>query len=165
MTQPAPLPQTTPAPAAAPLSIDTRFGSLALDPGRLIEFPHGLVGFADQQRFALLDLPDSNLPFKLLQSIDEVDLAFLVLPIDPGDGPIAAVELFAAAEALGCAPAALAVLVIVTMRPGDDGTAFTANLRAPVLIDTERRQGSQYVLSRDDYQVRHQLPLTAGHAA
>jgi hypothetical protein len=66
--------------AAAPSSITTRFGTLALDPGRLITLPSGLLGFANCRSFALVDLPEAQHPVKLLQSVDEPELAFLVLP-------------------------------------------------------------------------------------
>ena len=40
---------------APPLA--TRFGALAQDPERIIVFPHGLLGFADQHRYLLADIP------------------------------------------------------------------------------------------------------------
>jgi flagellar assembly factor FliW len=147
-----------PPPVDAPCSIATRFGPLVLDPGRLITLPSGLLGFADCQRFALADLPDPEGPLKLLQSIDEAELAFLVLPIDPTTGPIARRDLELACQALGFYWSALAVLGLVTVRPEAGGVRFSINLKAPLLIDTGRQIGRQHVFAGDAYPLRYDLP-------
>lgn len=164
MTQVATVSSDPTPPPAQMASIDTRFGPLALDPDRLIDMRDGLLGFSDRRRFALVDLPDANVPFKLLQSVDDLDLAFLVVPIDPDDGAIDSVDLRQAATTLGFDWAALAMLGIVTVRQDDQGVHFTVNLRAPLLIDTVRREGVQHVLAKDAYSIRHPLPLSAQHA-
>jgi flagellar assembly factor FliW len=158
-------PSPMPAVAEAP-PIATRFGALAPDPERTIVFPHGLLGFADQHRYMLADIPGADSAFKLLQSIDDPELSFVVLPLDLSDGPIAGPDLGAARRALAIEDAALAVLAIVTVRPHAERVDFTINLRAPLLIDTGRRLGYQHVLPDDAYPLRHPLPRAdAGHAA
>jgi flagellar assembly factor FliW len=160
MTQLATVASTTaaPPPAAAPSSIATRFGTLALDPARLITLPSGLLGFADCRRFALADLPDPQGPFKLLQSVDEPELAFLVLPIDPRTGPIARSDLELACEELRFDWQALAVLALVTVRPEAEAVHFSINLKAPLLIDTGRQVGRQHVFAGEAYPLRYELP-------
>ena len=147
-----------PPPAAAPSSISTRFGMLALDPARLITLPAGLLGFADCQRFALADLPEPQGPFKLLQSVDEPELAFLVLPIDPNADLIAHGDLELACQVLGIGWPALAVLALVTIRPEAEGVHFSINLKAPLLIDTGRQTGCQHVFAGEAYPLRYDLP-------
>lgn len=154
-------PSPMPAVAEAP-PIATRFGPLAQDPERIIVFRHGLLGFADQHRYALTDIPGADAVFKLLQSIDDPELSFVVLPLDASDGPIASADLVAARRALAIEEAALAVLTVVTLRAEHERVDFTVNLRAPLLIDTVRRLGSQYVLPDDTYPLRH--PLRRGAA-
>lgn len=132
----------------APSSIDTRFGEVALAPERLINFPNGVLGFTNCRRFALVDLPDLQVAFKLLQSVDDRELAFLVLPIDPVAGPISRRDLELACDSLGFVRQALAVLGIVTIRSDADGLRFSINLKAPLLIDTDRQVGRQHVLDR-----------------
>ncbi len=46
-------------------------------------------------------------------------------------------------------------LVITTVHPG--GTRVTANLRAPLVIDTETRRGAQMALEDERYAVRHEI--------
>jgi flagellar assembly factor FliW len=150
-------------PEAPPLL--TRFGALALDPDRIIMFPRGLLGFADQHHYMLTDIPGNDAVFKLLQSIDDVDLSFVVLPLDRSEGPIARPDLVAARGALAIDDAALAVLAIVTLRADAARADCTVNLRAPLLVDTARRLGYQHVLANDAYSLRHPLPRAdAAHA-
>ena len=148
---------------APPLA--TRFGALPQDPERIIVFPHGLLGFADQHRYLLADIPGAATIFKLLHSIDDPELRFVVLPLDLSDGPIAGPDLATARTALAIEDAALAVLAIVTLRAEAERVDFTVNLRAPLLVDTGRRLGWQRVLPNEAYALRHPLPrAAAGHA-
>jgi flagellar assembly factor FliW len=126
-------------------------------------FPRGLLGFAGRHRYLLTDIPGADAVFKLLQSVDDPELSFVVLPLDANDGPIAGADLVAARSALAIEDAALAVLAIVTLRAGCERVDFTVNLRAPLLIDTGRRLGYQHVLPDDAYPLRHPLPC-ADHA-
>lgn len=157
---PSPMPSAEETP-----QLETRFGAIALDPARIIAFPHGLLGFAGQRRYILAEIPGAAAAFKLLQSVDAPELSFVVLPLDPSDGPIAGPDLRAAGEALAIGETALAVLAIVTLRSGPERVDFTINLRAPLLIDTGRQVGYQYVLPNDAYPLRHPLPRAdADHA-
>jgi flagellar assembly factor FliW len=167
MTEPATLaapagPPPAPPPGAAS-SIVTRFGELVVQPDRLITFPTGVLGFARCQRYALADLPDPRVVFKLLQSVDQPELAFLVLPLDPLAGPIRQSDLALACAGLGYDWQSLLVLGIVTVRSEADGVRFSINLKAPLLIDTSRQVGRQHVFASESYPLRHDLPRA--HAA
>jgi flagellar assembly factor FliW len=129
----------------------TRFGALVLDPDRIILFPRGLLGFADYHHYMLADIPGNEAVFKLLQSVDDVGLSFVVLPLNRSEGPIAGPDLVATGAALAIEEASLAVLAIVTLRADAARVDFTVNLRAPLLVDTARRLGYQHVLANDAY--------------
>jgi flagellar assembly factor FliW len=147
-----------PAPAAdLPASLATRFGEVRLDGDRLITFPAGLLGFADCRRYVLADLPDRQVALKLLQSIDQPELAFLVLPLDLAEGPIGHGDLQQACDELGLEWSTLVALAIVTIRQDDGGVGFSINLRAPLLIDSRRQLGRQHVFAGDAYPLRHDL--------
>lgn len=163
MTQVAPLscPEVTPPPTAAaamPSAITTRFGEIPLDAAKTLTFTYGLLGFADRQRYVLVDTPPPEVAFKLLQSLDDPELAFLVLPLDPTNGPIARADVEAACRVLALDPGPLALLGIVTLRREPPAVQFTVNLRAPLLLDTARRIGFQHVLANESYSLRELLP-------
>lgn len=144
-------------------TLATRFGPVRVDGEREIAFPVGLLGFPGHRRYVLSGLPDRPGPFKLLQAADDPDLGFLVLPLEREDGPIAAGDLEAACAQLAIPAEALAVLAIVTLRPGAAGVVTTVNLKAPLLIDTARQRGWQVVLPSDGYDLRHPLAPGARH--
>jgi len=147
-----------PPPADAEPAVVTPFGALAYEPDRVITFPQGLLGFADRRRYVLSEVPGATVFFKLLQSIDDPELSFVVLPLDRQGGPIATADLEAACANLAFDWDASAVLAIVTLRPEAGRIEFTANLRAPLVIDTNRRLGCQHVLADEVYPLRHPLP-------
>jgi len=168
MTEVAVLPRHEPsAPPAgrpdAPASIATRFGEVAVDPDRLIAFPSGVLGFAECRRYMLAELPDPRVPFKLLQSLDAPELAFLVLPLDPAAGPIGRRDLELACTDLGFDWPSLVVLGIVTVRSEAESVRFSINLKAPLLVDSSRQVGRQHVFASEAYPLRHDLPRA--HAA
>ena len=55
----------------------TRFGAMSVDDERIMTFPHGLLGFPNHNRFALIQTGTENY-FFWLQSVDEPSLAFVV---------------------------------------------------------------------------------------
>ena len=131
-----------------------RFGSYALPPERVLTFPDGLIGFRDARRFALLDSPRSESPFRCLVCVDFPEVGFVVC--DPTRlWPAYAAEL---PPADGGRDEDRAVLAIVTVPP--DAREMTANLLAPLFLDCTTRTGRQVVLDGDRYSTRH--PLLAG---
>ena len=59
----------------------TRFGEIEFPDEVVMEFPDGVLGFARDTRFILLEHDAEGSPFKWLQSLNTADLAFIV--IDP----------------------------------------------------------------------------------
>jgi flagellar assembly factor FliW len=110
----------------------------------ILEFPAGLPGFPACRRFVPLR-PRAGEPFIVLQSLDEVSVAFLTLPVEmllPGyELRILPSDLVT----LGGGPASRRTLVIVSLSPGGE---TTVNLLGPIVIDTLTRRGVQAI--RDD---------------
>jgi flagellar assembly factor FliW len=137
--------------------LETPFGLLRREPERTVRLPNGLFGFPSAERFQLDHLPGPGSALRLLQSVDEAGLSFIVLPV-AGDGElIARCDLEPARLALGIPEEDLLVLLIVTTTRSPDGLRLFANLRAPLLIDGGTRTGAQVVLANPDYPVRHPL--------
>ena len=140
------------------LIVDSRFGSLAISRNSILDFPHGLLGFGDFHSFGIADLSDPRYAqFKVLQCLEDHQLAFLVLPLDPNTGFIDRADLDIACDSLVVALDDLVILLVVTVRKAEQGASVTANLRAPLLIDGTTRIGNQYVLSSERYPVRFQI--------
>ncbi len=126
----------------------TRFGSFEVSDVSIVTFPSGLLGFPEQQRYVILD-HDTEAPFKWLQSVEEPDLAFVIL--DPAVfHPAYRVDVPADAltEIRDEERADLALVVILTI-PSEDSGRITANLRGPLIISHKTKRGKQLVLSED----------------
>ena len=139
-------------------SIATRFGDLNVDPDKVINFDRGLYGLEHYHRFLLTSVPGWPEFFKLLQSVDDPSLSLIVLPLNTGDGPIDSGDITEACETLGYDQSTTIVIGIVTMRDNNSNQVFTVNLKAPLLIDCDRRTGCQHVFANERYQLRHPLP-------
>jgi flagellar assembly factor FliW len=127
----------------------SRFGTLEIEAGAIIEFPAGLIGLGGRRWAVVSNDPESA--FQWLHSLDDASLA---LPVtDPwaffADYEVelsdADSERFADDE----------VAVWVTVRAGNELTDFTANLRAPILIS--KGQGHQVINEAANAPVRATL--------
>ncbi len=148
----------TPAPAAPETVVETRFGVYAFDDSNTLEFPFGLLGFAGRQRFGVGNLPQPELEaYKLMQSLQDPSLSFIITPLSPESGLIARADLEGACRSAGVAFDQATVFLMVTLRPAGEGIEMTANLRAPLIVDLERHLGRQIVLQNPDYPIRHSL--------
>jgi flagellar assembly factor FliW len=134
----------------------TRFGEIEVDPGAVITFPQGLVGLPQLTRFVLIE---GKGPFQWLQSLDSPDATFVVIDSDElvSDYAINPTREDIAIVTLGEEPAPLCALLIVTV-PREQPDRMTANLMAPLIVNTDRRLGVQAVLP-DRYPVRYPIAL------
>ncbi len=139
--------------------IANNLGTFEYDRRLSLHFPSGMVGFPDSSEFGLANLPDSIAQFKLLQSINEQNLSFIVLPCDPASAPIDAEDLDDTAKALNIARENLVLLYVITIRTATPtgGIIMTINQRAPVFVDISRRAARQIVLSNNKYPVQQIL--------
>ena len=143
------------------LVIESRYGTIEVDPATTIRFASGLLGFPQWRDYALVDLNNENYAqFSLLQSIDEKDLSFIVLPINTENDLYDAKDMESACKTLEINPADLVILLLVCVRREGDNVTVTVNLQAPLLIDSSQFAGTQYVLSDEKYPIRYELTST-----
>ena len=114
-----------------------------------------MIGFSDCKNFVVLE-GDNIAPFRLLKSMDNPDLGFLV--IDPAIVIKDYYQLVPEREwdSLGLQdPAAKLVLAIciIGTTPGNS----TGNFQAPILINYQKMIGRQVILTEAGLSVRHSL--------
>ena len=140
----------------------SRFGQVEADDSSLVVFPDGIPGFPGEQRFIVLQEGLEGTPFWWLQNAEVGELCFLVVEPDRifrdydfhvSDEQLQSLEI--AEEAM------LQTLAIVTVPDGDLKRA-TANLKAPILINTQICLGAQIILDRDQYPIRQPLFADSG---
>ena len=96
------------------------FGPMTFAHDAILTLPAGLIGIPGKKSFGLGDMPDPSYGnFKLMQCIEQPDLAFLVLPIEFLPDRIGAADINEALNALSVPPEQAALLLIVTARKND----------------------------------------------
>lgn len=134
------------------MQIDSpRFGTLEVEPSRIIEFPVGLAGFEHCKRFTLFH-PEAGSPrFFILQSVDEPAIAFYVAePSQYGfhfEIELSDDEL----DLLHLADPSQAAVVVLLSKGEAEGDPVRANLNAPLVINLESRRGLQHLFRRLNY--------------
>lgn len=131
----------------------TRFGVVDVDESRIINFPAGLLGFGAYKSYVLLQ-PDDHGAFLWLQSLEAPELAFVVtdpkLWVPDFQVPVRREQMEELAlESLDDAQ----VFVIVNKY----GTALTANVQGPLVINAASRRGMQVVLADRRWTTRHEI--------
>jgi flagellar assembly factor FliW len=123
----------------------------------VIELVQPMPGFPGLTRFALVQLDEAGI-LCALRSLEEPDLRFLVMPpaaFFPDYAPVVGDDTV---EALGI-EAVEDVLLLVVVNAGTSIQTATANLVAPVLVNTVTRRAQQVVL--DDPGLSVAVPLAA----
>ena len=127
----------------------TRFGNVEYQPERVITIGKGLPGLEALHRFVIVDA-EATKPIVWLQSLEDVDIALPVIyafeivedyAFDVQDDDIEALEIRNAED--------LIVLNVVVLP--EDVTGMTANMLAPILINTRLGQGCQVFIESSEY--------------
>jgi len=131
----------------------SRFGQLEVDKDRLITFVGGILGFPDDNQFALVQTGEGS-AFYWLQSVSNKELAFVVcdprmfvsdykVPVKLED--LQPIELNDMEEAQ----------VFIIVNKVDEG--LTGNFQGPLVVNVSNHKGRQLVLSDKRYSTRHPL--------
>jgi flagellar assembly factor FliW len=143
----------------------SRFGTVRIDPARVLDFPGGIPGFAGLRRFVLL-WADAREIFWWLQSVETPEVAFLVtdpaLWVPDFEVPLGA-EL---RRALGLEQSQDAAVLAIVARGGD---RLTANLHSPLVVNPAVSRGVQFLPAESAWSMQHELvrlsePALAGIA-
>lgn len=141
-------------------AIETRFGKVTIQRQNPIFFPNGLLGLPDKLQFCLSNLPSEKMArFKLLQSLDDLQLSFITLPVDLDNPIIARADLEQAAKDLDVAVESMAILLVVSVHREPSGVRLSVNARAPILLNSAKRLACQYVFASSKYEIRHMISL------
>lgn len=133
----------------------SRFGRVELKPEDVLNFPEGLLGFADLRKFVLLDDPSDEI-FAWLQSCESAAIAFPVL--EP--------ELFSANYRVNLTKGDMESLKLAKMEEAryfsivtipEDPTQMTANLKAPIIMNVKSHLARQCVLQDNSLAIREPI--------
>ena len=131
------------------MQVDTReMGSVHISPQQVFDFVSPILGFETYRRFALI--PDPNAPpFYWLQSLDERQLAFVV--VSAAEVEVVYQPTPDVHEKLASASAEdLNYWIVVTVPL--HGEQLRINPRAPIITNNRTRTAAQVVM-RDEYPI------------
>lgn len=127
------------------MNIETKFlGEVEINEKEIITFQYGLPGFPDTKRFVLLPL-DADLPLALLQSIEKVEIGFVVAypfsfktdyEFDICDEDKEELQIEKEED----------VITYAVMTLKETFSESTLNLLAPIIINKNKKIGKQIVL-------------------
>ncbi|GIN89269.1 flagellar assembly factor FliW [Siminovitchia terrae] len=137
------------------MEIETKYhGMQEISSGDILKFDSGIPGFPDQREFLLLPLDESILT--VLQSVSTPEIGFVV--VDPfsffpeydfhlSESVVGQLELEKAEDA--------AVFTILTVQDPFERT--TANLQAPIVINSKNNMAKQVILNEGNHKTKHPL--------
>lgn len=129
-------------------------GNVQVDESNIITFPHGLLGFEEFKKYALID--SEYKPFLWMQSLDEQGLAFLIVDpfiiaqnyeLDVDDKTLSDIDVLSAADVI--------VFAIVTVPT--DGGPVTANLQGPIVINKQNKNALQVILADTKWTTKYNI--------
>ena len=122
-----------------------RFGALEVKEDKIIDFPVGLIGMPDPDRFVMLDY---NHPFSWLHSVDHPALAFVIVN-GAEFGKTYQIELPYGDKDIDLQPGdEFAVINIVTVQERVEDTAV--NMKAPIVVNMRNKKGKQFILEDEN---------------
>ena len=142
------------------MQINSRlFGEIDIEDDKIIDFKNGIIGFEEYHKYALIfdAEKESSKSIMWLQSMEEPELAFPVADpthIYSGYNPVVEDEWL---ESIGGIDKPEDVFVLVVLTVPSDLTKMTANLKAPLVINTDTRKGCQIIVNNEGYQVRYNV--------
>lgn len=133
----------------------TRFGELEVNPNDIITFNEGLLGFENLKKYFVVDPGDSTL-ILWLQSTEDEKIAFPVIEPKIFKPDYIAKLLPADLNGLELESLQTAKLYSILTIPGNV-TEMSANLKAPVVINSAKKVGKQIVLQDSKLTVKHEM--------
>ncbi len=133
-----------------------KFGEIEYKKSDIILMVRGILGFEDLKRFIIVAVEGQE-PFKWLQSVENSELAFLMLEplffkpdyvvdINPKDLKVLGITKIAEAG----------IFVLITI-PAGRPEKMSANLQAPVVMNSGNKHAAQLILADSEYGVEHYI--------
>jgi flagellar assembly factor FliW len=133
----------------------TRFGELEVNSSDVVTFSEGLLGFESLKKYFVVDPGDSTL-ILWLQSTEDEKVAFPIIEPKIFKPDYIAKLLPADLNGLDLESLQTARLYSILTIPSNV-TEMSANLKAPVVINSNKKVGKQIVLQDSKLSVKHEM--------
>lgn len=130
-------------------------GNISYSLEDVIKFEKSIPGFEDIKNFIIKDA-DEDGPFKILQSIDDVNIGFvLISPFDIEENYEIKLtdEIIERLRIKESSDVVLYSLVTLSSKVEN----ITVNLKAPLVINIKEKKGEQFIVDKEIYKIKHPL--------
>ncbi len=133
-----------------------RFGEIEVEEEKIVHFKKGIPAFEDEHEFVIIPY-DEESPYYFMQSLKSPELAFLITTpfiffpeyqIEVDDDTMTELDIKNSEDVL--------LYSIITI-PNGSIRYMTANLLAPLVLNTENMQAKQLVMEKTRYTTKHRL--------
>lgn len=133
-----------------------RFGDIEIEEKHVVHFQEGIPAFEGENEFVLLPY-DKNSPYFFMQSLKTPELAFIITvpflffpdyTIEIDDDTVKKLEIKNQEN--------VEIYTLITI-PNGSVRYMTANLLAPIVLNTDNMQAKQIVMDKSNYRTKHRL--------
>lgn len=138
------------------MKLETKYhGILSYEESEVIHFPKGLLGFENLTKFIMMSVEENPL-FTILHSIEDEEIGFVATSpfevmanyeIKLSDNIIQGLSIKEEKE----------VLILSTVTLNSKVENITANLKAPIVININRKLGEQIIVDNEEYLIKYPL--------
>jgi flagellar assembly factor FliW len=127
------------------------------DLNNIIDFKNGIPGFENLSKFLIVPLKEYP-PFQVFQSLEEPPIAMLVVPV----------QYFENEQEINIEMSDLNQIraenqneteVYIVIKMSQEKKQFTANTKAPIVINPKELKGCQVILENPNLEIEHPLDL------
>ncbi|WNF22614.1 flagellar assembly protein FliW [Mesobacillus jeotgali] len=138
------------------MQIRTKYhGEISVNRSEVFVFKQGIPAFLEEENFVFLPLSDDGIYF-IMQSVKTPELAFLVIsPFTFFKEYDFMIEDSIVSELSINAEEDILVYSILTVEDPFEKT--TANLQAPIVVNTKNRTGKQVILHNEIFGTKHRI--------
>ena len=133
-----------------------RFGEIEVDEEKIVHFKDGIPAFEEEHEFLIIPYDDES-PYYFMQSLQTPELAFLITTpfiffpeyvIEIDDETVKELSIKNQEDVM--------LYSLITI-PNGSVRYMTANLLAPVVLNTDNMQAKQIVMEKTRYTTKHRL--------
>lgn len=130
-------------------------GKIIYEENDIIEFTKPIPGFKEYSKYIVKDIEGSE-PFKLLQSIENAELAFIVIsPFEVEEKYEINIDTDTINKLNIVSPKDVMLYSTVTLNSKVEN--ITTNLKAPIIININNKTGAQCIVDNEKYKIKHPL--------
>lgn len=132
------------------------FGAIEIHEQNIIYFPEGILGFEDERQFVIINNEDEQNPFHWLQSVQNPELAFVIINpffVYPNYDIVLPKSVQEKLKIRTEKDIAIYSIVVIPK----DMEKMTTNLLGPIIININEKLGKQVILDDDRYTTKHYI--------